>query len=68
MIESFHFIPNQVCSLNSAELSYETQDEYDKAYFAAQWVNPQCKWLPGQFRHEASFWGDLSNFFSSLFF
>jgi len=54
--------------LINGELIYETQDEYDKAYFAAQWVNPQCKWLPGHFRHKASFWGDLSNFFSSLFF
>jgi len=51
-----------------SELIYETQDEYDKAYFAAQWVNPQCKWVPGHFRHKASFWGDLSSFFSSLFF
>jgi hypothetical protein len=54
--------------LTNGELIYETQDEYDKAYFAAQWVNPQCKWIPGHFRHKASFWGDLSNFFSSLFF
>jgi hypothetical protein len=51
-----------------SELIYETQDEYDKAYFAAQWVNPQCKWVPGHFRHKATFWGDISNFFSSLFF
>jgi hypothetical protein len=54
--------------LTNRDLIYETQDEYDKAYFAAQWVNPQCKWLPSHFRHKANFWGDLSNFFSSLFF
>ncbi len=50
------------------ELTFETDTNYDKAYFAAQWVNPQCKWLPSHFRHEASFWSNLSNFFSSLFF
>ena len=51
-----------------SELIYESENGYDKAYFAAQWVNPQCKWIPGHFRHKANFWGDLSNFFSSLFF
>ncbi len=51
-----------------SELIYESQNGYDKAYFAAQWVNPQCKWIPGHFRHKANFWSDLSNFFSSLFF
>jgi hypothetical protein len=51
-----------------SELVHETENGYDKAYFAAQWVNPQCKWVPGHFRHKATFWGDISNFFSSLFF
>ncbi len=51
-----------------SELVYESQNGYDKAYFAAQWVNPQCKWLPGNFRHKANFWSDISNFFSSIFF
>jgi hypothetical protein len=51
-----------------SELVHETENGYDKAYFAAQWVNPQCKWVPSHFRHKASFWGDISNFFSSLFF
>ena len=50
-----------------SELVYESQNGYDKAYFAAQWVNPQCKWLPSHFRHKANFWSDISNFFSSLF-
>jgi hypothetical protein len=49
-------------------ITSEADTNYDKAYFAAQWVNPQCKWLPKSFRHKASFWGSLSNFFSSLFF
>jgi hypothetical protein len=62
------FLVPDTSEVTTSGLIYETQNEYEKAYFAAQWVNPQCKWLPSHFRHKANFWGDISNFFSSLFF